>query len=107
MTPEPRELFTILVIRGSRSERHSLVREVGMGSNMQVLVGDSTMFTNLLFCDRLEKTEFRTIIGRECCWFRRVSVKVLSDVLDFLREKHAKSVLECRTWYVRREWCGL
>ena len=43
MAPEQRELFTILVIRGSRSERHSLVREVGMGSNMHVLVGDSTM----------------------------------------------------------------
>ena len=41
--PEQRELFTILVIRGSRSERHSLVREVGIGSNMQVLVGNSTM----------------------------------------------------------------
>ena len=43
MAPEQRELFTILVIRGSRLERHSLVREVGMGSNMQVLVGDSTI----------------------------------------------------------------
>ena len=41
--PEQRELFIILVIRGSRSERHSLAKEVGMGSNMQVLVGDSTM----------------------------------------------------------------
>ena len=43
MIPEQGELFTILVIRGSISERHSLVREVGMGSNMQVLVSDSTM----------------------------------------------------------------
>ena len=47
--PEQRELFTILVIRGSRSERHSLVREVGMGSNMQVLVGDSTMSWRISF----------------------------------------------------------
>ena len=38
-----RELFTTLVIRGSRSERHSLVREIGMRSNMLVLVSDSTM----------------------------------------------------------------
>ena len=43
VAPEQRELFTILMIRGSRSERHSLMREAGMGSNMQVLVGDSTM----------------------------------------------------------------
>ena len=64
-------------------------------------------FTNLLFGDRLEKTEFRTNIARECCWFRRLRIKVLSDVMDFPREKHAKYARECRTWYVRREWCGL
>ena len=37
------------MIRGSRSERHSLVREVGMGSNMQVLVGDSTTSLRISF----------------------------------------------------------
>ena len=39
-------------------------------------------------------TECRTIIGRECCWFRRLRIKVLSDVMDFLREKNMQNLPE-------------
>ena len=44
----------------SSSERHSSVREVGMGSNMQVLMGDSTTSLRISFlcvCDGLKKVK--------------------------------------------------
>ena len=38
--PVDKETLTILVTRGARSCRHCLVRVVGMGSRVQLFVGD-------------------------------------------------------------------
>ena len=108
--PEQRELFTILVIRGSRLERHSLVRlrEVRIGSNMQVLVGDSTVSLRIsssvtgLKRQSLGPPQWENVAGSEG-WASR-SCQMFWVLF---REKHAKSVRQCRTWYVRLEWCGL
>ena len=51
---DPREAFTIAVIIGSSSVIQSLSRKVGMGSNVQDLVGVYDYFLNLFLGSRQE-----------------------------------------------------
>ena len=45
--PVEREALIINVIKGTRSSRHCLVREVGIGSSMQLFVGDFKMSSSI------------------------------------------------------------
>ena len=45
--PVEREALTINVINETRASRHCLVREVGIGSSMQLFVGDFKMSSRI------------------------------------------------------------
>ena len=100
-----KETLTILVTRGARSCRHRLVRVVGIGSRMQLFVGDWEMSLQISASVTGSNVDNSVRLGLELKKGRWVMVtrrvKVFTDLLNHGHEKVTKTLWQVCNGNVR------
>ena len=100
--PSMNEQLTNFVIDGKRMSLHSLMRNVGHGSNRQDFVGEFLMIlSNSILRNFSKGNNFRRIRRRMNILFSARGDESISNCLDFIMEKGGKLISQCLVRLVR------